>query len=290
MYNIRSMTLGRPASATGFGAAACVLACFSIACGLTLGREYEYEEQLYLNVDGSAEVIVNASIPSLVVLRGLPLDPSPQARLDALALRQLYTSLGCEVDGIGSPWFRHGRRFVQVRLATSDIEQLSRCAPLGWSTYSFNRVEEAINFEQRVGAAASGDPGRVNWTGNEIVAFRMHVPSKVLFHNVRRMTDDAPGEIERGNILTWEQRLADRRAGKPIVMAVMMDPQSILYRTLWLFAGSFVAAMALLAGLIGWTIRKGKQQVRRVRPVRQVRGTPEQRSPTFLGEEEEGPR
>ena len=36
-----------------------------------------------------------------------------------------------------------------------------------------------------------------------------------------------------------------------------MDRQSILYRTLWLFAGAFGAAVALIACLIWWTMRKG---------------------------------
>ena len=36
-----------------------------------------------------------------------------------------------------------------------------------------------------------------------------------------------------------------------------MDRQSILYRTLWLFAGAFAAAVLLLVGIIWWTMRKG---------------------------------
>ena len=36
-----------------------------------------------------------------------------------------------------------------------------------------------------------------------------------------------------------------------------MDSQSILYRTLWLFAGAFLAAVSLLALVIWLTMRKG---------------------------------
>jgi hypothetical protein len=36
-----------------------------------------------------------------------------------------------------------------------------------------------------------------------------------------------------------------------------MDSQSILHRTLWLFAGAFAAAVAVLALLIWLTMRKG---------------------------------
>ena len=37
-----------------------------------------------------------------------------------------------------------------------------------------------------------------------------------------------------------------------------MDSQSILYRTLWLFAGAFVAAVVVLMLLIWWTMRRAK--------------------------------
>ena len=76
------------------------------------------------------------------------------------------------------------------------------------------------------------------------------------------MRDNSTGEAERGNILTWEQRLADRRAGTPIDVHVQMDPQSILYRTLWLFGGSFLAAMIFLGALIWWTVKKGRKNLR----------------------------
>jgi hypothetical protein len=242
------------------------------ACANPFGREYEYEEQLYLSVGGSATVIVNASLPALVALRALPIDPNPRARFDPLAFRRLYESRGCDVLRVGAPWFRHGRRFVQIRLETSDVSTLSRCGPLGWSTYTFTRAADGIHFNQRVGASTGNDPGKVNWTGKELVAFRMHVPSKVLFHNVRRLSDNATGQAERGNILTWEQRLQDRRAGAPLDMQVIMDPQSILHRTLWLFGGSFVAALLVMALLIWWTVRKGKARARRTGAIERAAG------------------
>ncbi len=39
-----------------------------------------------------------------------------------------------------------------------------------------------------------------------------------------------------------------------------MDRQSILYRTLWLFAGAFAAAVTLIGALIWLTIRKGAKE------------------------------
>ena len=230
------------------------------ACANPFGREYEYEEQLHLAVDGSATVVVNASVAALTALRGLRIDPSTTARFDADAVRKLYESMGCQVLRVGRPWYRHGRRYVQVRLSAADVTALGRCAPLGWSTYRFTQSGSEIDVRQQVGAPAGVNPGAVNWTGNELVAFRMYLPSKILFHNVRRLRDNTTGETERGNILTWEQRLADRRAGTSLDMRVRMEPQSILYRTLWLFGGSFLAAVLFLTGLIWWTVRKGRKR------------------------------
>ena len=233
--------------------AACAAGC------ATFGREYEYEEQLYLNVDGSASVVIDSSVAALVALRGLSLQADPRARLDPIAVRHLYESLGCQVVRIGQPWYRHGRRFIQVRLTTPDVRTLSTCQPLAWSTYRFEQKNGAIEYEQKVGPPSAAAPARATWTGAELVAFRLHLPSKVLFHNVRSLKDNRAGEIERGNILTWEQRLSDRQAGTPIDMLVTMDPESILYRTLWLFAGSFLAAVLVLGAIIMWTVRKGRK-------------------------------
>ena len=66
------------------------------------------------------------------------------------------------------------------------------------------------------------DPGAVNWDGTELVAFKLHLPSRIHEHNVK-LLDGANGTTERGNILTWEQTLVARRAGTPIVMDVTMD-------------------------------------------------------------------
>jgi hypothetical protein len=233
------------------------LACFVIAsgCGL-LGREYEYEEQIYLDPSGAATVVIDSSVPALVALRGLAIDPAPTARLDREAIRQLLTSRGCQVTRIGDPWRRHGRRFLQIRLSVDDIRTLGQCALTSWSTYSGlePQGDGSARYHQAIGAAAGGNPGPVNWSGDEIVGFKLHLPSPILEHNAQILDRDGPREPGRGNILTWEQRLADRRAGAPIAIDVRMDQQSILAHTLVLFLGAFAAALVTL-GLTIWWLR-----------------------------------
>jgi hypothetical protein len=114
-------------------------------------------------------------------------------------------------------------------------------------------------FEQKVRASAlkPGTLQRVGWDGSEIVAFRLHLPSRIIWHNARDLQSGQPRTAARGNILSWEQHLTDRLDGTPVDIRVEMDSQSILHRTLWLFGGAFLAAVAALALLIWFTVRKG---------------------------------
>ena len=233
-------------------------AAAAAACrGGLLGRQYEYEEDLYLALDGTATLVVNASLPSLVALRGVDIDPSPQARLDRDKVRAAYQSPITSVTHVSPPWRRRGRRFVQVRLSVSDVRRLHEAAPFSWSRYTLTIENGRAVFEQKVGASAlrPGTLQQVGWDGSEIVAFRLHLPSRILWHNSRDLETNQPNETKRGNILAWEQHLTDRLDGAPLDIRVEMDSQSILHRTLWLFLGAFAAAVVLLAGLIWWAMR-----------------------------------
>jgi hypothetical protein len=232
-------------------------------CANPLGRQYEYDEQLYLGVDGSAELVINASIAALVALRNLPLDPDPAVPVDRDRVRQAFSDPGCGEVTVNRPWTRSGRRFVQVVLEQDHVGGFAGCGPVSWSTYSFERSTgedgiDHVHYSQVIGPPTSGDPGVVNWTGQELVGFKLHVPSRVLYHNVRRLEDGQPGAPDRGNILTWEQTLADRRAGRQIHLDVRMHGQSILNRALWLFAGAFTAALLLMAAVVWLFLRRAR--------------------------------
>jgi hypothetical protein len=228
------------------------------------GRQYEYEEDLHLALDGSATLIVNASLPALVALRGLDLEATAKNDRNKLrAIRAAYESPVTEVIRVSPPWRRAGRRFVQIRLEVKDVRRLSEVSPLSWSRYSLAAQKGHHVFEQTVGASAlrPGTLRNVGWDGSEVVAFRLHLPSRILWHNSRDLDTNETLTAARGNILRWEQHLADRLDGKPLDIRVEMDSQSILYRTLWLFAGAFLAAMTALALLIWFTVRKGGHEL-----------------------------
>jgi hypothetical protein len=242
------------------GFCALCLAVVSACGGTGLFRQYEYEEEVYLSLDGSATIYVNSSIPALNALRGTTFDTNPDARVDTAAVRAYYSTAATRVTRV-SQSRRSNRRFVHVRLDTDDITKLSETAPFGWSKYRFTRDGDQFRFLQTVGAPAAKDPGSVGWNGSEIVAFRLHLPSKIRYHNTGR-------PVGRGNILAWEQLLSDRLRNVPVVYAekgdgildARMEAQSILYTTLWLFGTTFAAVAVVFCGLIWWIVRRGRAE------------------------------
>jgi hypothetical protein len=216
-----------------------------------LKKQYEYEEELYLALDGSATVNVNASVPALVALRGAPFNVNPRARFDRDAVRGFFEAPGATVTAVSSSR-RYGRRFVHVSVDVDDVRALQHLTPFAWSTYQFSREGDVYMFKQIVGAPAGKQVGNVGWDGSELVTFRLHLPSKIPFHN-------APSrQIDRGNILSWDQPLAARLRGEPVDIQVQMETQSILARTLLLFGSTMVAAFATLGLVIWWVARKGR--------------------------------
>lgn len=240
-----------------------LIAAISLSCGGgVFGKQYEYEEDMTIALDGSATIVVNASLPALVALRGLDLPVDPSARPDRDRIREMYSTPVTSVTRVSRPWTRKGRKFVQIRVQVNDVRRLHEALPFAWAKYSLAQENGHHVFTEVVGPSAM-KPGTLKnygWDGSEIVAFRLHLPSKILFHNSRSLETNEPLQHERGNILAWEQHLTDRLDGKPVEIEVRMESQSILYRTLWIFAGAFIAALILLALFIWWFIRRGRDE------------------------------
>ena len=228
-------------------AAIALVAATAVACGAGgLFRQYEYEEDIYLSLDGSATVYVNSSLPALNALRGASFDLRSNAPIDRQKVRSFYNSAVTHVRQISFSR-RSNRRFVHVRLDVDDVRRLGEAAPFAWSAYRYERDGDLYVYRQSLAQAADKSVGNVGWTGGEMVAFRLHLPSKIAYHNTR------PDNVRRGNILVWEQSLGDRVRGVPLVLDARMETQSILYRTLWLF-GTTAVAVAVSFGLVIWWV------------------------------------
>jgi hypothetical protein len=243
---VAALALAALGVVTAAAASACGGRLDGIATGGDYFRQYEYEEEVYLSLDGTATVYVNASLASLNALRGTSFATAPNAPLDRDAVRAFFATPVTRVNGEISASRRGNRRFVHAKLDVDDINRLAEAAPFAWSTYEFKRDGDLYLYRQAIGPAAGKAVPGIAWTGRETVAFRLHLPSKIRYHNSSR-------EI-RGNILDWEQPLTDRLRGAPLSLDARMDPQSILYRTLWLFGWTFVA-VAITFVLVIWWIR-----------------------------------
>ena len=221
------------------------------ACGVRspFKPQPEYEEEIYLALDGTATVNVNASIASLVALRGVDLPTGVRERVDRADVRHFFEGPGATVTSV-SLSRRHKRRFAHVSIDVADVRKLSQLAPFAWSRYRLDARGDAVDFQQRVGKPSGRAVSNVGWDGSEIVAFRVHIPSEILFHN-------ASG-VQRGNILEWDQPLSARLTGEALDLQVNMEPRSILYSTLLLFGGSVLAAAAAFAIAIWLIARKGR--------------------------------
>jgi len=215
-----------------------------------LFRDYEYEEELYLSLDGRATVYVNSSMAALGALRGAPFAARPNTRVDRQAVRDFFTAPGVEVAPVRTSR-RHGRPFIHVRIDADNLAQLQATKPFAWSSYQFEKNNNAIEFRQIVGAVPTQVPEGVNWTGDEAIAFRLHAPSRILDNN-------SGARVQRGNIVEWIQSLADRMRGVPLTIEVRMEQQSILFQTLSLFAATLVAVALLFVGLIWWIRSRAK--------------------------------
>ena len=237
--------IGRPARWAWL--AVTVLLLLSACSVNPLSRKYEYEEETYVNLDGSATVYVNAAVPALVALRGVDLPLDASARLDRNDVRAIFETPVTSVANVSTSR-REGRRYVHVRVEVADIRRLSEAGPFAWSTYGLSVASDAAEYTQLVGASAGRVVPDVGWTGRELVAFRLHLPSRVTFHN------SPSREVRRGNIIIWEQPLAERQRGTPIDITVRMDSDSILANTLLLFGAMIVLVIITFIGFV-WFIR-----------------------------------
>ena len=57
----------------------CLVVLLGGCNGAGLIKQFEYDEEIYLEINGAATVIINSSIPALMALHGLPLRLVSQA-------------------------------------------------------------------------------------------------------------------------------------------------------------------------------------------------------------------
>ena len=123
-------------------------------------------------------------------------DRSSRRASDRDQIRALFETPVTEVTRVSRPWRRNGRRFVQVRVEVPDIRRLSEARPVRVVARTSSTPGTANTSTRRRSAPSALKPGTLKnygWDGSEIVAFRLHLPSKILFHNARDLETNETG-------------------------------------------------------------------------------------------------
>lgn len=207
---------------------------------------YEYEHELWLEVDGSGTVSVVGRPDLWRAFKGADA-ASPEA-LVAIA-RGLFESSGLRVRRAALTR-RGGRPYVLVSADFPDVNRLSGTPAFPDLSLSLRHASGRLVLEgtwkppHRDGKPPAEDDG--------LLAVRFHLPSRVYGHR------SATFGVERGNILAWTEDVRSALGGTPLELGADMDERSILGSTVLLFAGAIAVALTLLLGTLALVLRKGR--------------------------------
>lgn len=212
---------------------------------------YEYEEEFFLEIDGSGQIYLNGSRELFASLRGVGGSPDPHF-VTAEALRRFYESPDLEVVSVKSSR-REGKQYFHLRARFQDLSRLSQLPAFAGHRFLLEREEDQLSFTAEIlgGERVAGVRGL---SREGLVGFRFHFPSPVRFHN-------SPGGVRRGNIVAWEQPLGEHLRGTPLALEARFDQRTVLAATLLLF-GSAVLLVLIGIGLgLYFVVRLGRREL-----------------------------
>jgi len=223
------------------------LTLVTFAFGLAACHAYDYEEEVFLEVDGSGRIRVSGSGALLKWIHGVE-PPTVEA------MRARFENPSLEIDSVRETE-RDGRRFLHLQGRFADWNELC-----GHPVFRTRRCRLSENKDGELelrftvpAADARGVPEDV--VPDAVLAFRFHLPSKVRFHN-------SPAPVERGNIVRWERSAAEYFGGASLDAEVRFERRSVLEST-FVVLGTALGLVVLTAALgLLWMVRKGRRQIR----------------------------
>jgi hypothetical protein len=213
---------------------------------------YEYEHEIWLQVDGSGVVNVTGRPALWTAFKSLPLDEGDPEAMKKAA-RKLFEESGLEVRRV-TVTKRRGHRYLFVSAAFKDVNRISYTRAFPDLRVGLRREDGRLSMDgswQRPIEALPG--GEKDQDG--LMAVRFHLPSKVYSHR------HAADGVERGNILGWRQDTAAALEGGRLDFGATMDERSILSSTVMLFAGAVVLAVVLLSVALWAVVRQGRKDL-----------------------------
>lgn len=227
-----------------------------LVAGLHSCIRYEYEQEFWLEVDGSGRVNVTARPDLWAAFKGLAVDGDEDALRQRA--RALFEQSGLRVRRV-LVTHRGGRPYLFVGAVFDDVNRLAGSPAFPDLRIALRPEEGRLHLQgswQRPAAHAAG--ARAQDDG--LMAVRFHLPSKIYQH------ENAADGVERGNILAWRQDVAAALRGTELAFGAVMDRRSIFYSTVGLFAGAVALALALLGVMVYVVRRKGQRATASARP------------------------
>ncbi|HEY2941172.1 MAG TPA: hypothetical protein VGN09_01950 [Vicinamibacteria bacterium] len=231
-------------------AARLALALF-LAAGLQSCIRYEYEHELWLDVDGSGRVNLTGRPDLWAAFKGLAVDGDEDALRQRA--RDLFERSGLRVRKVDVT-HRGGRAYLFVAAAFDDVNRIGGTPAFPDLRIALRPEDGRLHLQgswQRPPALAAAARPREDG----VMAVRFHLPSKIYRH------ENAADGVERGNIVGWRQDVAVSLRGRELAFGALLDRRSIFYSTVGLFAGAVALALALL-GVMVYIVRKKGQRAR----------------------------
>jgi hypothetical protein len=226
-----------------------------VAASLRACASYEYEHEIWLNVDGSGTIEVTGPPALWTAFKSLPLPEGGDPEAVKRAARELVERSGLEVRRV-TLTKRRGRPYLHVVADFRDVNRISYTPAFPDLRVGLRREGGRLHLDgswQRPIEALPG--GAADRDGT--MAVRFHLPSKVYGHR------NAAFGVERGNILGWLQQTGAALDGGRLEFGAEMDERSILFSTVMLFAGAVVLAVLLLAAALLAVVRHGRKDLAR---------------------------
>lgn len=217
----------------------CALAFAFAAC-----ESYEYEEEVFLETDGSGNIRISGTQELLGVIHDVeaPAVSSMRAHFEDPALR---------IDSVRET-SRDGRRYIHVQGRFEDFNALCRHPAFRARDCGLRREDDELSLFLSVPAITAEMPSHVE--PDDVLAFRFHFPSSVRFHNSR---DD----IERGNIIRWQRTAEELFGGDELSIEARFERRSVLATTV-IILGTALGIVVLTASIaLYWMTRKGRRQL-----------------------------